>query len=200
MAVAPIVGAKSQEIASAVAFTARVGVAVVIALPFLGVFLVLTEPQYGILAGLTVYAVPQVLAATAPVGALAVQVGTIVKLARVVMLGPVCIFFSLMAPKFQDADAPVQNPPFRVILPWFVTGFLMMGALRSLGFIPDFAVPPLAEISKFLTISALAALGLGVDLRAAIHTGPRTVAAALASVVMLGIMAVGLLRLLSVSG
>ena len=43
------------------------------------------------LAGLTVYAVPQVLAATAPLGAVAVQIGTLVKLVRVLMLGPVVL-------------------------------------------------------------------------------------------------------------
>ncbi len=44
--------------------------------PLLG----LSPMQYGVLAGLTVYAVPQVLAATAPVAALSVQVGRLVKL------------------------------------------------------------------------------------------------------------------------
>ena len=53
--------------------------------------------QFGALAGLTVYAVPQVLAATAPLGATALQVGTLVKLVRVLMLGPVCFGLSLIA-------------------------------------------------------------------------------------------------------
>lgn len=196
MAVAPIIGARSQEIASAVAFTALVGVAVVVALPFLGGLMALTDPQFGILAGLTVYAVPQVLAATAPVGALAIEVGTIVKLARVVMLGPVCVAFSLLAPKFREAGTDTQEPPIKLVLPWFVVGFLVMGSLRSAGLIPELAVPPLAETSKFLTILALAALGLGVDLRAAVHAGPRITAAALGSVLVLGLLAVGLLALL----
>jgi uncharacterized integral membrane protein (TIGR00698 family) len=196
MAVAPIIGATSQEIASSVAFTALVGVIVVVALPFLGEMAALTDPQFGILAGLTVYAVPQVLAATAPVGTLAIQVGTIVKLARVVMLGPVCVAFSLLRPKFQDAGAPVHGPPLKAALPWFVVGFLVMAALRSIGLVPEFAAPPLAETSKFLTVMALAALGLGVDLRAAMHAGPRIIATALGSVLLLGILAAALLAIL----
>ena len=51
--------------------------------------------QYGVLAGLTVYAVPQVLAATLPVGLVSTQVGTLVKLVRVLMLGPVVLGLSL---------------------------------------------------------------------------------------------------------
>jgi hypothetical protein len=42
----------------------------------------LSPTQYGVLAGLTVYAVPQVLAATLPIGALSNQVGAIVKPVR----------------------------------------------------------------------------------------------------------------------
>ena len=59
----------------------------------------LSPDQYGVLAGLTVYAVPQVLAATVPAGLLATQVGTLVKLVRVLMLGPVVVGLSLVAPR-----------------------------------------------------------------------------------------------------
>jgi uncharacterized integral membrane protein (TIGR00698 family) len=69
-AVAPIIGATGREIASAIAFTAFLGVAVVLALPLLIPLLDFSPTQYGVLAGLTIYAVPQVLAATAPLGSL----------------------------------------------------------------------------------------------------------------------------------
>ncbi|MDT8871877.1 putative sulfate exporter family transporter [Komagataeibacter rhaeticus] len=48
------------------------------------------------LAGLTVYAVPQVMAAAAPFGPVAVQAGMLVKLMRVLMLGPVCAVLSVL--------------------------------------------------------------------------------------------------------
>ena len=86
-AVAPVIGAKPSDVASAIAFTAVLGVAVVLLLPFAAVPLGLDASGYGVVAGLTVYAVPQVLAATAPLGSLAVQVGTLVKLFRVLLLG-----------------------------------------------------------------------------------------------------------------
>ena len=57
---------------------------------------------YGVLAGLTVYAVPQVLAATLPIGALSNQVGPVVKLVRVLMLGPVVLGFPLLAGPAHD--------------------------------------------------------------------------------------------------
>ncbi len=63
-AVAPVIGADGDDIASSISFTAILGVLMVLGLPLLIPLLDLTATQYGILAGLTVYAVPQVLAAT----------------------------------------------------------------------------------------------------------------------------------------
>ena len=96
-AVAPVIGADSDDVASSISFTAVLGVIVVLTLPLLVPILHLSLTQYGVLAGLTVYAVPQVLAATLPIGALSNQVGTVVKLVRVLMLGPVVLGFSLLA-------------------------------------------------------------------------------------------------------
>ncbi len=97
-AVAPVIGADGEDIAASIAFTAVLGVVVVLVLPLMVPLISLTVPQFGVLAGLTVYAVPQVLAATAPVGTLAVQLGTLVKLVRVLMLGPVVLTLSLLTP------------------------------------------------------------------------------------------------------
>src|SRR6185369_14045716 len=103
-AVAPVIGARADDIASSIAFTAVLGVVVVLTLPLLVPVLDLSLTQYGTLAGLTVYAVPQVLAATLPIGALSNQVGTVVKLVRVLMLGPVVLALSLAASRMR-ADA-----------------------------------------------------------------------------------------------
>jgi len=84
-----VIGADGEDVAASIAFTAVVGVLVVLGLPFLPALPHMSGIQYGVLAGLTVYAVPQVLAATAPVGTIAVQLGTLIKLIRVLMLGPV---------------------------------------------------------------------------------------------------------------
>ena len=96
-AVAPVIRADSDDVATSIAFTAVLGIGVVIALPFLAAAIGLSAAASGALAGLTVYAVPQVLAAAGPMGSAAVQIGTLVKLVRVLMLGPVVAVLSLMA-------------------------------------------------------------------------------------------------------
>ena len=197
-AIAPVIGADSDEIASSISFTAVLGVIVVLGLPFLVPLLDLSLTQYGVLAGLTVYAVPQVLAATLPIGALSNQIGTVVKLVRVLMLGPVVLGMSLFAQKLRPGI--VHNPSNRrrldltELVPWFIIGFLLALAVRSLGLIPQFVVAPLTGTASLLTTLAMAALGLGVDVRAVARTGPRVTLAVTMSLVVLGIMSYALIR------
>ena len=56
-AVAPVIGADGEDVAASIAFTAVLGVVVVLTLPFTVPLLHLSVLQYGALAGLTVYAV-----------------------------------------------------------------------------------------------------------------------------------------------
>jgi uncharacterized integral membrane protein (TIGR00698 family) len=205
-AVAPIIGAHSDDVASSIAFTAVLGVAVVLGLPFLVPVLSLSLQQYGVLAGLTVYAVPQVLAATLPIGELSNQVGTVVKLVRVLMLGPVVLGLSLVSGKLREApeggaagDRPkAAGPGLHELVPWFIIGFLLVAAARSLGLIPQPFVPPLAATAAVLTTVSMAALGLGVDVRIVAKAGARVTLAVTISLVVLGVISFCLIRLVAV--
>jgi uncharacterized integral membrane protein (TIGR00698 family) len=196
-AIAPVIGADADDIASSISFTAVLGVLVVLGLPMLVPILHLSLTQYGVLAGLTVYAVPQVLAATLPIGALSNQIGTVIKLVRVLMLGPVVLGFSLLAPGLR----PIQNRPGRrrlnvqELVPWFIVGFLAVLAARSFGFIHAAMMPTITHTAAILTTVAMSALGLGVDVRVVAHTGLRVTLAVTASLIVLGLMSYALIRL-----
>ncbi len=200
-AVAPVIGADSDDIASSIAFTAVLGVLVVLGLPLLVPVLRLSLTQYGVLAGLTVYAVPQVLAATLPIGALSNQVGTVVKLVRVLMLGPVVLGLSLVAGGLRDQHGAPKpgRPPLHHLVPWFIVGFLAVAAIRSLGLIPPALLPWLSLLTGLLTTVSMAALGLGVDVRVVARAGVRVTAAVTLSLAVLGAISLGLIRLLAVA-
>jgi uncharacterized integral membrane protein (TIGR00698 family) len=191
-AVAPVIGADGDEIASSISFTAILGVVMVLGLPLLIPLLQLSSTQYGILAGLTVYAVPQVLAATLPAGLVSTQIGTLVKLMRVLMLGPVVVGLSLLASRWPN-NARTKVGFFRLV-PWFIIGFLALATLRSLGIIPAVVVAPLTAITGFLTVVSMAALGLGVDVRVLASVGGRVTAAVTLSLVLLLAISIGLVR------
>ena len=198
-AVAPVIRADKEHVASSIAFTAILGVVVVIGLPFLISPLGLSFYQYGVLTGLTVYAVPQVLAAAFPVSVLSGQVGTLVKLVRVLMLGPVVLFFALK--HRNDPDAPqVEATRFQVtrFVPWFIIGFLALAGLRSLGVVPAGAIAPMKELSTWLTVAAMAALGLGVDLKAIRTVGRPVILTVTASLAVLVALSVALIHVLGI--
>lgn len=194
-AAAPVIGADSDDVAASIAFTAILGVVVVLCLPFLVPLLDLSDTQYGILAGLTVYAVPQVLAATAPVALISVQLGTLVKLVRVLMLGPVILTLALLA----GSKTPGEKLKLHHLVPWFIVGFLVMMALRSFHLIPEVALPGIQSVSIVLTIISMAALGLGVDVRSVAQAGGRVTLVAIFSLVVLGIISLGLIKFLGIS-
>ena len=195
-AVAPVIGADARDVTSSIAFTAVLGVAVVVLLPLAVPFFGLDEPRYGILAGLTVYAVPQVLAATAPVGALAVQMGTVVKLVRVLMLGPLVLALSLGGAGLRGGSAG-KRPPVHKLVPWFIIGFIVLAALRSLHVVPGALLPPAALAANLLTVVAMAALGLGVDVAVVARAGARVSAAVTGSLLVLLAISLALIRLVA---
>jgi uncharacterized membrane protein YadS len=138
-----------------------------------------------------------VLAATLPIGALSNQVGTVIKLVRVLMLGPVVLGFSLLARRINPAQDCLNPTGLRLseFVPWFIVGFLIVLAIRSMGLIPQDVVPVITKIAAVLTTIAMAALGLGVDVRVVARTGPRVTLAVTASLIFLGVMSYGLIRL-----
>ena len=188
--VAPVIGASGADVAASIAFTAVLGVAVVLGLPLLIPLLGLHDLQFGILAGLTVYAVPQVLAAAQAGGAVAVQAGTLVKLVRVLMLGPVVFGLSLLAGRRNGTKLRLSR-----LVPWFILGFVALVALRSTGLVPAQVIGPVATITNLLTVVAMAALGLGTDLAVVARSGGRVTAVVIASLLLLGTLSYGLIRL-----
>src|SRR5690606_41182587 len=126
------------------------GVVVVLALPLLSAVLALNPTSFGVFAGLTVYAVPQVLAATAPISTLSAQTGTLVKLVRVLLLGPVVVALAVLTRRRGRIETGESVPPDRLWhglhrhMPWFIIGFVVLLTARSLGLIPAGLLPAIS--------------------------------------------------------
>ena len=191
-AAAPVVGARRDEVASAIAFTAVLGVCVILGLPFLIPLLHLSDHQYGIVAGLTVYAVPQVIAAAYPVSVAAGQAATLVKLMRVLLLGPVVLILSLT----EHHSAHLRW--WRAV-PWYIIGFFVTSALRTTDVIPASMGDVVREGARLLTVLAMAGLGLAVDLQAVRRVGARVGSTVLASLLLMLGLSLALVRLLGVA-
>lgn len=197
-AVAPVIRAEKKEVASAIALTAVLGVCLVLALPLLIPIFALSHYQYGVLAGMSVYAVPQVVAAAFPVSQLSGQVATLVKLTRVLLLGPVVVLFAVLARRMGEEGEVKRG--ISTYVPWFVALFLALAAARSVGLLPANVIDPLRQLSRWLTILAMAGLGFGVELAAIRKVGLRVGLAVIASLLFMTGVTLALLQLLRIAG
>lgn len=192
-AVAPAIRASREDVVSAITFSAILGVAVVVYLPLLIPLFGIADREYGILAGLTIYAVPQVLAATAPAGLQAVQIGTTVKLVRVLLLGPVVMVMSALEARHRTTQPDRAVVPsgwrealvFTRMFPPFILAFLVLATLSTMGLIPTSFAAGALTIHKALALVAMAGLGLSVDLRLLFQISGRLTLAVTGSVLVL---------------
>ncbi|MGX1500124.1 putative integral membrane protein (TIGR00698 family) [Labrenzia sp. MBR-25] len=176
-AVAPAVRACNEDVVAAITFSSILGVLVVVFLPLLEPAFGLNAVQFGTFAGLTVYAVPQVVAATAPVSMASAHIGTAVKLVRVLMLMPAVLLAPLLLRNHETADRIAGKPrlAFAKVFPWFIPAFLTAALANNLGLVPLSVSSLTSDLSRTLFVVAMCGLGLSVDLRRMLTVGPRLV-------------------------
>jgi uncharacterized integral membrane protein (TIGR00698 family) len=115
----------------------------------------LAERDFGVAVGASIFELAQVYGASASVSDDALNVATLVKLAKVLMLIPL-----LLAAGWDAARRSEPGQRRRVPIPWFIVGFLaVLAANSAFTFHPQFRAAMLAS-SQFLLVMATAALGL----------------------------------------
>jgi uncharacterized integral membrane protein (TIGR00698 family) len=192
-AAAPVAGANEDEVSQAVGVISLLGALGVIGFTLLGPLLQLGDVHYGLLTGATLQEVGHVLAAGAAAGGEALDVATITKLTRVALLAPVLLLISgvtLRRSRNAQGTATAPQPAQAPLVPGFLLGFLLIGALNSTGLIPAAAATALQQGSLVLTAAAMAAIGLGVDPLVLRRTGARAaLVAALGFLVLVAVAA-----------
>ncbi|HLG82838.1 MAG TPA: YeiH family protein [Bradyrhizobium sp.] len=156
-----VTDAPDEDVAYAIACVTIFGSVAMFAYPALPVLLHLDGPAYGLWCGSSIHEIAQVVAASFQNGQRAGEIGTLVKLARVMLLAPVVFALSATS-RFAAAHAKVATarPP----LPWFVLGFIALVAINSIVAIPDGDRRIIVTLTTFLLTVALAAMGLETDI------------------------------------
>jgi len=171
MAAEPIVRARSEHVAVAVATVVIFGTLAVFLYPFLYT-INLRWPLIaggagglGIYTGSTVHEVAQVIAAANPLGDAAVKSAVVAKMVRVMMLAPVLLGLSWQIAR-RTAAAGGAVRAARVQVPWFAFAFIAATGIASLPLLPAAMSAVLARLDGFVLAMAMAALGLGTQLSA----------------------------------
>jgi uncharacterized integral membrane protein (TIGR00698 family) len=145
-----------------------------------------SELEMGFLIGATIHDVAQVVGAGFSVSETTGNFATYVKLQRVALLPVLLLLIILFIPR-----EPGQN----ITMPWFVIAFMVLVAINSAGLIPapirDFA----SDVSRWLLVTAIAALGVKTSLKSMVTVGPRHIGVVVAETLLLLIAAIGFVYL-----
>jgi len=120
-AVGPVAGANEEEMSVALGTVFILNSIALLTFPWIGAALHLSQTQFGLWAALAIHDTSSVVGAAAKYGALALAVGTTVKLARALWIVPMCM-----------ATAAVKRSRLRIQWPWFIALFVLAAVANSL--------------------------------------------------------------------
>ena len=170
-AIAPVIDAEDSDIAYAMSATFLFDMAMIIAFPFMGNALRLSDMAYGLWAGTAVNDTSSVVAAGYAFSEAAGDFATMVKLTRTLSIIPTVILFSLISAHIKAKTHAATNGEAKTkvnifgLLPWFILAFVGVAIINSFGLIPSAVSSTLKDISKFLMVAALAAIGMNTDFK-----------------------------------
>ena len=166
-AIAPVIDADDKDIAFAMSSTFLFDMVMIALYPLMGKALGMNDIAYGIWAGTSVNDTASVVASGYAFSEAAGDFATMVKLTRTIAIIPTVLVFAWVGTRIKKKELQAQSGGkvnILKIVPWFICGFLALAAANSLGWIPANVSALLKTASKFLMVTALAAIGLNTSL------------------------------------
>lgn len=167
-AIAPVIDAEDKDIAFAMSSTFLFDMIMVALYPIMGKLLGMTDIAYGIWAGTSVNDTASVVASGYAFSEAAGDFAMMVKLTRTIAIIPTVLVFAYVGTRMKQKELQTQSGGKKVnilkIIPWFICGFLALAIANSVGVIPVEVSGVMKGVSKFLMVSALAAIGLGTSI------------------------------------
>ena len=206
-AIAPTIEADDNDVAYAMSATFLFDMAMILLFPILGRALGMSDQAFGIWAGTAVNDTSSVVATGYAFSEAAGDFATMVKLTRTLAIIPTVVTFAFIQLHLKKKEALAQSKDggalkanFKItkIFPWFILGFLAMSIVASVFSIPTEVVSGTKSVSKFLMVSALAAIGLNTSFSSMKKSGLRPmlhgfiISAAVVIVALLVEMAMGI--------
>jgi len=160
LATEPVLRARTEKVAVAVATVVCFGTLALFIYPWLFHLnqqwhWLPGDRAFGLYTGATVHEVAQVVAASRPMGADASAIAVISKMIRIMLLAPFLLILSACCRRGGE------NARGRLTIPWFAFGFIAVAALHSWVAIPVALHRGVIAFDTALLAMAMAALGLG---------------------------------------
>lgn len=167
-AIGPVIDADDKDIAFAMSSTFIFDMIMVALYPIMGMALGMSDIAFGIWAGTSVNDTASVVASGYAFSEMAGDFATMVKLTRTIAIIPTVLVFAFINTRIKQKELKAQSGGKKVkitkIIPWFICGFLALAIINSVGIIPAGVSAVIKTTSKFLMVSALAAIGLSTSI------------------------------------
>jgi uncharacterized integral membrane protein (TIGR00698 family) len=214
VAVSPLIDAEDDDVALSVGTVNLVGLIAMLAWPMIGAAIGLGSEGFGVWSGVSIHAVPQVVAAGFAFSPDAGTLATLVKLVRVTLLAPMVFVLAILyGRRHVEAGAKKLTIHYARLVPWFVWGFVALAVCTTLGLLPTLmfnlasplgGVTPaslslqelLGTIGAFILTLSMAAIGLEVNIRQLAGVGARALTAGVVVTAALGCFSLLLIEIL----
>ena len=179
-ATAPVIHAKEKEVAQAISVIFFFNVLAALIFPTLGSWLHLSNEGFALFAGTAVNDTSSVTATASAWDSLynanTLEHATIVKLTRTLAIIPIVLFLSYYWQSRQQGNN--QGVKLKKIFPVFILYFILASLLTTI--LTSFGVSnsffaPLKQLSKFLIIMAMSAIGLKTNLITMIKSSGKSI-------------------------
>jgi len=166
-----VVKVSNSDMAISIVLVNLMGTIGIFLAPFLVHQLGFTDIQGGILAGNTLQAVGQAVAAGFNISDVAGHYATVIKMGRVLMIAPVVFILIYLAKKESKADGEDTTEKIKIPFPKFILWFLLFSALASFGVLPKEFEDIISTASHYIALVAMSAIGLMIHFATIVKTG-----------------------------
>ncbi len=177
---------RDRETAFVIVIVTTLSTLAMVIYPVLAHLLGFDDRATGIMLGATIHDVAQVVGAGYGVSDESGDAATIVKLFRVVLLLPVVFCISLAFRGKGEGSATSRLP-----VPLFAVAFALLVVVHSLHLLPEALERPLAEISRWCLLTAVAAIGIRTSIPEMLKMGRSAIAVPAGATLVLLVLAMG---------
>lgn len=161
-AVGPVAGASDEEMAVSLGTIFVLNSVALLTFPFIGGFFHLSQSQFGLWAALAIHDTSSVVGAAAKYGAVALAVGTTVKLARALWIVPLTL-----------ATALARHTKAKIQWPWFIALFCLAAVLNTYVTAGSAIYPWISKAARIGMTVTLFLIGSGISIATLKKVGPR---------------------------
>ena len=200
-ATAPVIDANDEEVAQSISVIFLFNVIAALIFPALGGILHLSNEGFGLFAGTAINDTSSVTAAAAAWDGIhashTLEAAAIVKMTRTLAIIPITLFLALYKGR-KEKKTEGSSFSLKKTFPYFVLFFVLASVITTVFQLPPAVTAPLKELSKFLIIMAMAAIGLNTNIVDLVKTGGKPIFTGFCCWVGIAVVSFGMQHLLGV--